>query len=83
MEIEINGKIYRINSDVKFGIMELLDENPEDVKVIKMIIKDILIPTPSNEDMFDFRKSDIERIFIAFSNQQEEENKTFKKKLSR
>ena len=86
--IKINGKEYKINMDMKWGTQKLLQKirddplNKKNMKYLELIIKDILVPTPSQNEMFNFRNSDIETIFTEFGKDSSEVNKDFKKKLS-
>lgn len=86
--VEINGKEYKINKDITLGTQELLlkikddPDNIENMKYIRYILKDILIPSPTNREIFVFRTSDIERIMNLYNEDMSETNKDFKKKLS-
>jgi len=86
--IKINGKEYKINGDIRWGTQKLMRkietdvENPDNEKYLDYIMKDLLIPTPSIKDINMFRKSDIERIFVAFGETTSNKDKEFKKKLS-
>ena len=82
MEIEINGKKFEINEDPRFGIMELMQKAPEEPKYIRLFIKEILLPTPSAEEIFNFRKSDIVKIIKTFQEAEEEETVEIRKKHS-
>lgn len=80
MEIEINDKKYKINEDPRFGVMELLMKSPEDPKYIRLFLKEILIPTPTPKEIFNFKKSDIVNIMSVFSDIEQEESLELKKK---
>ena len=86
--ININGKEFKINLDLKWGTEKLIQkvmDDPTDPKAepyMKAVFQDMLIPSPTNKEMFNFRRSDIERIFKAFGNEMKETNADFKKKLS-
>jgi hypothetical protein len=86
--IEINGKEYKINTDIEWGTEKLMKkvlddpENPKNQKYLEYIITDLLVPTPTIKEMFHFRKSDILKIFKSFSEKMSETDKDFKKKLS-
>lgn len=86
--IEINGKKYEINLDIKWGTEKLMKkvfedpENPKNQKYLEHIIIDLLTPPPTAREMFNFRKSDIENILKTFTEDMSETNKDFKKKLS-
>jgi hypothetical protein len=87
--IEIEGKEYEINMDIRWGTQKLMRriqkdlQNPENDKYLEYIIKDMLIPTPSKKEMMNFRQSDIEKIFETFGKEVENKDKDFKKKRSR
>ena len=83
MKIEINGKVFSINNDPRFGVMELMQKSPENPKYLRMFIKEILVPTPTAQEIFNFRKSDMVKIVEAFHKAEEEESNEFKKKLGR
>lgn len=86
--LKINGKIYKINLDIKWGTEKIMKKvmddptNSDTQKYMEFIIKDILIPSPTKKEMFNFRKSDILRIFDTFTEEMSETNADFKKKLS-
>jgi len=86
--IEINGKDYKINLDVKWGTQKLMRkinkdrENPDNQKYLEYIVRDILVPPPSKKEMMEFRNSDVERIFTVFAEIANNKDKEFKKKLS-
>ena len=86
--LKINGKVYKINLDLKWGtekLMKKVMDSPEDPKsqrYIEFVIKDLLIPSPTNKEMFNFRKSDVLKIFDTFTKEMSETNTDFKKKLS-
>ena len=83
MKIEINGKEFIFNGDPRWGILELMQSQPENPKVIKAFIKEILVPSPTDKEFFNFRKSDIFRIIEEYSDLEEKELTEFKKKRSR
>lgn len=86
--ININGKEYKINLDIKWGTEKIMrkvlnsPDSPENDKYMNAVFKDILIPAPTAKEMFNFRMSDIQRIFEAFSGESGDVNADFKKKLS-
>jgi len=86
--IKINGKEYKINLDIKWGTEKLMrkvlnsPESPENDKYMSMVFKDILIPAPTAKEMFNFRMSDVRRIFETWTKESEDTNADFKKKLS-
>jgi len=83
MEIEINDKVYEIDNDPRFGIMELMQKSPEDPKYMKLFLKEILIPAPTAKELFNFRRSDIVRLMDIFNKMDSSEATEFKKKRSR
>jgi len=86
--IEINRKKYKINLDIKLGtrkMMKKIQETPDDPEnedYIDDILKDILIPKPSNKQLLEFRISDVEKAFKQFGKDMEKKDIDFKKKLS-
>ncbi|KKM70230.1 hypothetical protein LCGC14_1442850 [marine sediment metagenome] len=86
--IEINGKEFKINLDIRWGTQKLMRkiqgdmENPKNDKYMEYIMKDLLIPSPSTREMMEFRRSDIENIFTIFGEEVENKDKDFKKKRS-
>ena len=86
--VEINGKNYKINMDLKWGTQKLMKKinddpkNLENLRYLEVIVKDILIPSPTAKEIFNFRNSDIERIFEEFADDNKGVNVDFKKKLS-
>lgn len=87
--IEINDKEYEINLDLKMGTESLMakiyndPENPKNMKYLRMVLKDLLIPTPTDSELFNFRRSDRDRVFELFAKEMEEISTDFKKKRSR
>lgn len=85
MKITINNKEYKINTDISWGLYKRianLENNPKDFIAVDEGMKQILIPTPSNQDINNFKKSDIEHIFEKFAEAEKEESIEFKKKRS-
>ena len=86
--ININGKEFKINLDLKWGTEKLVQrvmDNPQDPKVdayMTAVFKDMLIPPPTAKEMFNFRRSDTERIFKQFAKEMKELNADLKKKHS-
>lgn len=86
--IEINGKKYKINLDIRLGtrkMMKKIQDTPDDPKnedYIDSILKDILIPKPSNKQILEFRISDVEKAFNQFGKDMEKLDTEYKKKLS-
>jgi len=82
MDIKINGKTFKFNDDIKFGILEMIEKQKSDAKSMKRFWREALIPTPSEKEMYNFRESDIINIFVAWKKFREEQTIEFKKKLS-
>lgn len=86
--MEINGKQYEVNTDLKFKTEKFMSfclNNPEHPKVMsytEVILKDMLIPSPSTAEIGEFRKSDIEKIFMEYAKIVKATDKETKKKLS-
>jgi hypothetical protein len=86
--IIINGKEYKINLDIKWGTEKLIKvvidnpEHPNAEKYMTAIFKDILIPSPTAKELFNFRKSDVSGVFKEYIKEVNETNSDFKKKLS-
>ena len=86
--VVINEKEYKINDDIRLGTEKLMGKirnepkNPKNPKYLEMILKDILIPSPTSSEVFYFRISDIERIFNEFDKSVNKIDSDFKKKLS-
>ena len=87
--IEINGKEYEINMDIRWGTQKLLRriqkdvKNPDNEKYMEYILKDILVPKPTMKELLEFRQSDIERVFNIFASEADKKDKDFKKKRSK
>ena len=51
--VKVNGKEYKINMDLKLGTQKLMriiyedPQNEKNQKYLEMVLKDILIPTPT------------------------------------
>lgn len=83
MGVKINGKEYSFNLDVRLGILELMDRiETLEVKHIKLILRELLRPVPTSKELFNIKKSDIEKIFKAFTEDIKKESAEYKKKLS-
>jgi len=86
--VKVNGKEYKINMDLKLGTQKLMriiyedPQNEKNQKYLEMVLKDILIPTPTVRELFNFRNSDVERIFRSLEKDADETDTDFKKKLS-
>lgn len=86
--MEINGKEFKVNLDIKWGTEKLIaivmkdPSHPKAEQYMTAVFKDLLIPSPTVKEMFNFRRSDIQRIFEAFTEEMKGENKDFKKKRS-
>ena len=86
--IKINGREFKINMDMKWGTQKLLKKihddptNIKNLEYMEMIIKDMLRPQPTNKEVFNFRSSDIEKIFNELNEETAKTSKDFKKKLS-
>ena len=82
MSIKINGKEYGFNTDIRLGILEMMEGKDLSIKRIRIILKEILIPVPTSKETFNVKKSKIEPIFRAFGKYMIKETDEFKKKLS-
>lgn len=80
--MKINGKEYKINTDITFGIMEDSQKDPNNPDTMKRMLKEILIPKPTEKAIRGFKLSQITKIMEEFSAIQKQEQTTFKKKLS-
>jgi len=86
--IVINGKKYEINLDIKLGtrkMMKKIQKNPENPKnedYLEPILKDVLLPKPTNKQLLEFKISDIEKVFNEFSVEMQKLDTEFKKKLT-
>lgn len=81
--MKINGKEYKINIDITFGILEDSQKNPEDPATMKRMLKEILSPSPSDVEIRKMKLSQIQKVMDEFTRIQEEASIDFKKKLSR
>lgn len=83
MGIEINGKKYKFNPDVRLGILDMMERGDvKTIKKLKMVLKELLMPNPSPKELFNIRQKDSEKIFIAYGEYIGEELVETKKKLS-
>lgn len=86
--IKINEKEYEINFDIKWGTQKLMgkiledSKNPKNQRYMELVMKDLLIPSPSATDMFHFRMSDIEKVFSEYAKDTKKTDVNFKKKRS-
>jgi len=82
MEIEINNKTYEINPDIRFGTSIALKKNPENEDNTIKFLREVLIPTPTGKEIYNFRDSDILRVFELYGEAKNEQLVEYKKKLS-
>lgn len=82
MEIEINGKTYRINEDIRFGVQYALQKEPENLDNHFRFFKEVLIPSPNQKEIFNFKESDREKIFDAWVEMKKQQTVEIKKKRS-
>ena len=83
MGIEINGKEYGFNSDIRLGVLELLERQDQlKMKHVKLVIKEILVPNPTPKELFNIRKSQLFKIMEKYKEHMERESSEIKKKRS-
>ena len=83
MGIVINKKEYKFNPDVRLGILELAENMDQiSMKHIKLILREILIPSPNAKEYFNIRKSQVTKIMEEYGEFMEQESSEIKKKLS-
>lgn len=82
MELEINGKIYTLNEDLRLGVLYMMQKKPEDFDVHMKFFKEFLQPSPSFKEMLNFKESDTEKIFKAYGDLKKAQATDLKKKLS-
>ena len=83
MGIEINGKQYEFNPDIRLGILELMERFGKlTVKQLKMVLRELLIPKLTPKELFNLKPSISTKIFREFSKFMRENSIEIKKKLS-
>ena len=83
MGIKINGKQYEFNSDIRLGILELMERGDTlSIKQLKMVLKELLIPNPTPKELFNIKTSTSTKIFMEYSLFMEGNSTEIKKKLS-
>jgi len=82
MDIAINGKKFILNDDVRLGILIQVDKDPNNLDTIFAFFREILIPSPTNKEIENFRQSDMNKIFAKWKELQDEQVSETKKKLS-
>jgi len=80
--MKINGKEYKIIIDLTFGTLEDSQKDPENPNTIKKMLKEILVPSPSDAAIRKMKMSDIEKIMEEFKKLQKDKSTYYKKKLS-
>lgn len=80
--IEINGKNYTFNLNIKWGIFKKLNLNSEDPEVIEEGLKNILRPIPSEVELNEIGFLDIMNIMEMFGQEMQKKQTDYKKKLS-
>lgn len=86
--MEINGKEYEINTDITLKTEEMIvrmlktEDNAKVLAYMKIILKDILLPTPTNEELLSMRRSQHDMIFEEFQKAMTMEDAESKKKRS-
>ncbi len=78
--IKINNKEYDITANIKFGTLMKLESDSENPDTMRMAIKEMLTPSPTNKQIDNFRQLDILEIMHEFSIKQQELVSDFKKK---
>lgn len=83
--MKINGKEYRINTDITWGSYKALQKAQEisDPKGIEKAIKEMLSPKPTQAQFDKFKMSHIMSIVEKFAEMEAEKETELKKKLSR
>ena len=83
MGIEINGKQYEFNPDIRLGILELMERFGKlTIKQLKMVLKELLIPKLTPKELFNIKPSVSTKIFKEFSRFVKGNSTEIKKKLS-
>jgi len=80
--IEINGKEYGFNPDVRLGILGLIEGGSLNIKQLKMIFRELLIPTPTPKELFNMKTSVSSEIFLKYTEFIQRNLAEIKKKLS-
>jgi len=81
--MEVNGIEYEINTNIKLGVQRRLKEHPEVFQHTVDFIKNVLTPTPSNDEIDEMGTDDVGEIMLELEKAQKKKNTEFKKKLSR
>jgi hypothetical protein len=82
MNIQVKGKKYTLDPNIKFGLFKKMMNEEGDPLVLQEIIQAILKPMPEEEDIDEWDFKDIQRIMKRFGEAQKEFMIDFKKKLS-
>ena len=80
--IEINGKEYSFNPDVRLGILGMIEKRNFTIKQLKIIFRELLIPTPTAKELFDIKSSVSSKIFSEYTKFVQKNSAEIKKKLS-
>lgn len=80
IKIKINNKEFKVTANIKFGTLIKLESNSDDPDIIRLALKEMLIPTPTDKQVDNFRQLDILEIMHEFSNKQKDLISDFKKK---
>ncbi len=79
--MNIKGIEYEVKSKVKIGVLEDFQEDPS-IKNQKLLVQDMLLPTPSLDEIREMDTEDFERIMLEFGEDSKRKNTEYKKKLS-
>ena len=82
MNIKINEREYRLVPDIKLGIMMRMQKDPENPDNISAFLNAVLKPSPTEEEIEEFKMSDFIAISEQFAEAQKNLQTNFKKKLS-
>lgn len=83
MGIKINGKKFEFNSDIRLGILELMERgNTLTMKQLKIVLKELLEPDPTPKELFNIKSSMSTKIFTEFAKFIQGNSTEIKKKLS-
>ena len=82
MGIKINGKQYEFNPDIRLGILGLIEKGGLTIKQLKMVFSELLIPTPTQKELFNIKASGSSKIFSKYMEFLQRNLVEIKKKLS-
>lgn len=80
--MQINGKKYKVDANISWGLFEEFVSNENDPLIMRKIVKEVLKPSPSDKEIKEMNMKQVLKIISTYSVKTKDFLKDFKKKLS-